>query len=146
MLENFSTVVSIVISVAAFFISVYNLYLNKSKITAEFIAKNRMEWIKDVRKLMYEFIASYYKKEGEECLRLCQTKISMYTRKNSEAYARLDEQLEICINNEFNMQDYNILIEECQNVLNDVWRRLKLESGMNSAKDKKIQDIIRNKA
>jgi len=146
MLENFSTVVSIVISVAAFFISVYNLYLNKSKMTAEFIAKNRMEWIKDVRKLMYEFIASYYKKEGEECLRLCQAKISMYTRKNSEAYARLDEQLEICINNEFNMQDYNILIEECQNVLNDVWRRLKLESGMNSAKDKKIQDIIRNKA
>lgn len=146
MLKNFSIFVSIVISIAAFFVSVYNLHLNKGKITAEFIAKNRMEWIKDVRKLMYEFIASYYKREGKECLRLCQAKISMYTRKNSEWYAGLDEQLEICINNEFNMQDYNILIEECQNVLNDVWRRLKLESGMNSARDKKIQDIIRNKS
>ena len=60
MIENISIGVSIILSILAFIISVLNFLLAKKQIISEFIASNRMDWIKTVRELLFDFAKNYY--------------------------------------------------------------------------------------
>lgn len=143
LIQNISLVVSSILSILAFIISVGNFLIERRKVVTESIAINRMEWIKDVRKLMMDFLNAYLQKQSKDKLQILRMRIDLYTRIDSEAYERLNEQLDHCINNPFSIENYNLLLLECQRVLNSVWRRMKLESGINDKRDKKIQKLIR---
>ncbi len=144
-MENISVItaiISIVLSISAFGLSIYNLILQKRKIITESIVNNRSEWIKDVRNLMAEFLESYCEEKGIKRLRICKTKIELYTRRDSEEYKSLNMALLLCIEDKFNVEHYNVLIEECQKVLTHMWTRSKIESGISLRQDRKIYKLF----
>ena len=138
-MENIVPIITTILSIMAFLVSVYNLVLMRRKVITEFISANRIEWIKDVRGLMFNFTECYYNRKSKDELRICKTKIDLYTKMNDPAYNTLDDILEKCIQVEVNEDDYNKLIEECQNVLGTAWARMKEESGISSRQDKKMR-------
>ena len=139
-MDNIVSIITIFLSIMAFFISIYNLVLTRRKVITEFVSVNRIDWIKDVRELMFNFAECYYDRQSKDKLRMCKTKIDLYTRMNDPAYNDLNDILEKCIQNEFNKDDYNKLIIECQKVLGAPWARMKDESGISSRQDKKMRE------
>lgn len=142
MLNNIVTVISIILSILAFAMSVLNYALSRRRLVAEAIAENRMEWIKAVRELLNSFVESYLNKEDSLKLRIRKSKIDLYIKRGDPVYSGLDNILERCINTGYNEEDYSKLIYECQQVLNTVWRRMKLESGISKKEESKIRRII----
>ncbi|MFQ9515382.1 MAG: hypothetical protein ACLRZ9_06100 [Eubacterium sp.] len=145
MINTIAVIVSTILSVFAFGISVYNLILQKRKIVAEAMVNNRTEWMNNIRRLMLEFLECYYTKQDSERLQLCKTKIELYTRRDSPAYKNLNKALNFCVNDEFSEENYDRLIVECQKVLNDVWIRAKIESGISTRQDKRMYKLFAKK-
>lgn len=139
-MDNIISIITIILSIMAFCVSVYNLVLARRKVITEFISANRIDWIKDVRKLMFNFAECYYSRKSKDKLRICKTKIDLYTRMNDPAYNDLNAILEKCIQDEFNEDDYKKLIIECQKVLGAPWARMKEESGISSRQDKRMRE------
>ena len=143
MINSISVIISIVLSVLAFLVSVGNLYLEKRKVIAQSLVTERIEWLNKVRQLMVEFIENYYLRADPSKLQVCKLKIELYTRRDSSVYEKLNELLNACTEDtEFNKERYDELIEECQKVLNSTWIRIKLESGMSRKDDKKIYQLF----
>ncbi len=142
MVENISIGVSVILSILAFVMSVLNFSLDKRRMISEFIATNRMDWIKTVRELLFDFAKNYYEGSDKDTLRICKLKIDMYTRVNDPAYDELNNILQKCIDEEFCMTDYDKLIEESQFVLGAPWKRMKAEAGISQRKDVKYRKLF----
>lgn len=140
MLKDITLIITTILSILAFALSLVNFLLEKKKLVSQFIASNRMDWIKEVRELLFDFTKCYYQGKSKEKLRICKIKIDMYTRMNDPAYNDLNNIMEKCIENEFCMEDYNKLIESCQFVLGAPWKRMKAEAGISSRIDTKYRE------
>lgn len=145
-MENILEFASIALSVLAFFISVGNWINDKRKNISEIVSNERIKWIKDVRNLTALFLEKYIKGEDEKELKIIKSKIDLYIRWNSSFYQKYNEKLNHCIVNAYNEDDYKELTSFAQEVLNDVWVRIKKETGI-SIKDEKriIKELFPNK-
>ena len=144
MINSISVIISIVLSVLAFIVSVCNLYLEKRKVIAGSLVNERIEWMKDVRQLMNEFLENYYLNADHSKLQICKLKLELYIRRDNPMYNDLNALLEVCTNTEFSIDNYDKLIEECQKVLNNTWKRIKLESGVSQKEDKRVYQLFAN--
>ena len=117
-----------------------NTFSSQRKMLTDTVTKNRMKWIEDVRLLMHEFIVEYMKPSCD-IMRLLEikAKIDLYIRFDSTAYDDLKRELEHCISNKYTDEvQYEQYMRVCQKTLNDVWVRIKIESGMEKRADATI--------
>ena len=114
-----------------------NTFSSQRKMLTDSVTKNRMKWIEDVRLLMHEFIVEYIKPSCDP-MRLLEVKakIDLYIRFDSVAYDDLKRELDYCTKNEYKDEtQYERYMIVCQKTLNDVWVRIKIESGMEKRAD-----------
>ena len=137
-MENYINVISITISVFALFISAINTYISKKNLLANTIAENRMDWIVQVRNLVGLFLEKYIKQESKFELSIVKSKIDLYIIYDKPSYSAFEHKLSYCIENPYTESDYKELVELSQKVLNDVWVRIKMESGISRWEEKTI--------
>ncbi len=142
---EFETIIALVTSVSAFLISLINITINKRKISTETISKNRIDWIKDVRELVAEFISLYVNKAPKNEQKIIRNKICLYMRSGVISYSEFLDQMDICINEDYSDENCNKLISKAQIVFSDVWIRMKMESGIKNKDDKRFEELFNNK-
>lgn len=128
---------------------VITLFINKKKIKTETITKNRIEWINSVRGLIMDFLDVYMDEsidslEKRTRLSLIKYKISLYLRSNVKSYDNLIKSLNKCIENGYEKNFCDALIEKSQNVFSEVWIRAKIESGISTKENKKFEIMFKN--
>ena len=135
-------VLSLLISFISLAISWYNAYYKTKAFQADNITKNRLLWISEVRNLIALFIDTYigYIKKPDEAIELerIAAKIRLYLRSNDADYEALTDALENCIKEGYCEATLNALITAAQNVLNDVWLRVKAETMISKTHGKRI--------
>ncbi len=140
--------ISFITSIFAFVVSVLslitNIFLTKKQIESEYISKNRMDWIKNVRGLLGNFLELYIDGTQKNELEKIRNKILLYFRENVNSYEKVAEQLDLCINSVYNKDNVNKLIICSQNMLSEVWIRIKRENGMDEKIDKKFEKMFKD--
>lgn len=144
-MENFEKIVPIIVSMLALVVSAINAYNGKREVLANTIAENRMDWIAQVRSLIGEFIEKYIKRDDELELAIVKSKIDLYIVYNSEWYAEFEKKMEYCVKNPYTETDYKELVILSQKVINNVWTRIKLESGISRSEERRIAKTIKQK-
>lgn len=104
---------------------IVNLFLTLRKNQSEYVTKNKMNWIKDFRGLIGEFLDLYIDREDKNKLLKVKLKIEPYLRDGINSYDNLINQLNLCIINKYNESDYCKLIKCSQIVIHEVWIRVK---------------------
>lgn len=140
--------ISFITSIFAFVVSVLslitNIFLTKKQIESEYISKNRMDWIKNVRCLLGNFLELYIDGAQKNELEKIRNKILLYFRENVNSYEKVAEQLDLCINSDYDKDNVKELIICSQNMLSEVWIRIKRENGMDEKVDKKFEKMFKN--
>ena len=137
-------ILTLVISFVSLIISIFTFWINKRKNTNEIITKNRLDWIKQVRTLLQEFLNEYISNKPKTDLLITRNKIALYFRTGVVSYSKLLNQIDRCIEYGYDKENCDKLISEGQNVLSEVWIRMKREAGMNEKTDKKYEIIFGN--
>lgn len=99
-MENISFITSILAFVVSVISVITNVILTKRQIESEYISKNRMDWIKDVRGLLSIFLELYIDGAQKKELEKIKNKILLYFRDNVKSYNEVAKQLDVCINSE----------------------------------------------
>lgn len=140
--------VALIAAIASLIISGVNIVItlkeNKKTLIVQNIASNRIKWIEQMRILIQEFAIAYIKGERDK-LKIIKVKMDVYMRYNDESYNGLYEQIDKCIAEVYSEQGYRELMNEGQEVLGKVWKRMKLETGMGRRDDSKIRKEIFNR-
>ena len=130
-MEN--TMISYVAGVAsliALIISVYNSLIEKRRLIAETITKNRIEWIINVRRLLIEFLDNYYSANAIGML-LVHDKVALYMNNYNPNYNKLLIAMRTCAyDNPQSRESIDSVILLSQEVLSSVWIRMKREAGI----------------
>lgn len=134
-----SVISAFLLSAVSLCISLLTIILQKKAVSTQTISINRVQWIKDVRNLLFEFIKEYITKANKRKLYYIRCKISLYMRKGVDSYEGLLNALDKCVNEKANDQNCQNLINEAQIVLADVWKRMKREAMITEKLDKKIE-------
>ncbi len=103
-----------------------------------------MDWIKNVRGLLGNFLELYIDGAQKNELEKIRNKILLYFRENVNSYEKVAEQLDLCINSVYNKDNVNKLIICSQNMLSEVWIRIKRENGMDEKIDKKFEKMFKD--
>lgn len=137
------SILSIVISTSTL---IFNVINERKKIATENITNNRINWIGDVRNLLKDFIEYYINSsiKNDKNLIIIKNKLALYMRNNVNSYSELLHQIDICIQNGYNENDCNRLITASQNVLSEVWIRMKREAGISLKEDLKYEKMFNN--
>ena len=143
--SNSDGILPIIVSIIALVVSIISIFVDKKKTTLEIITQNRIEWIKEVRNLLKEFIEVYTKNGDNEQFLIIKNKISLYVRDGVTSYKELIEQLNHCVANGYNQKDCNKLIQKAQNVLSEVWIRMKREAGISKKEDNRYSKMFESK-
>lgn len=132
---------SIVLSIIATIVSILSLSLSKRQLVNTTITNNRIEWINSVRKLVHEFIAIYIDDNTDNVLKKksLSANIKLYVRDDAVFYGNFIYVLEKCTANSFNELDYNNLIRATQDMLADVWNRMKREAGISQYSERRLR-------
>lgn len=144
-MQVFLDVAPIILSIFAFFVSIISIDISRKNNISNLISKERMNWIAQVRDLMADFLCAYIKQEEKEKLKIINSKINLYIKFDSEFYQALHNKLTYCVDNSYTEKDYEELVISMQNVLNDVWVRIKREAGILKIEENSIVKGLRNK-
>jgi hypothetical protein len=120
------------------------------------ISAQRIEWIKDVRKLIFEFIEVYlYFDSNQNELFKIKCKIDLYIKfdykclgdisENDTSYVKFERALINCINNQESDKKIklNELIDVSQKILGEPWKIIKSEVGLTEKEaTKNAQNLI----
>lgn len=131
---------------SAIVVSLVTMATNRKEIKSEAISKNRVEWIKDVRNLIMQFLDEYMNKEKADkvLLEKQRNKISLYLRPHVNSYERLLNALDDCIKCDYDELKCNELIKSAQAVFSEVWIRAKMESGISQRENSKFEKMFKN--
>lgn len=141
-ISNITSVLAILLSMISLITSVI---FSKKQIESEYITKNRMDWIKEVRALLGVFLELYTDGAPKNELEKIRAKIMLYFRENVKSYASVVEQLDECINSEtYDKNNADRLVICSQRMLAEVWVRVKRESGMDKKVDDKFEKMFKN--
>lgn len=136
-MDNMTTLIASLIAAAVSLISVLiNIFLTIRKNRSEYVTKNRMQWIKEVRSLLGKFLDLYIDGKEKNKLLKVKNKICLYLRDGVISYDNLIQQIDLCIANGYNDLDCHKLVKCSQVVLNEVWVRIKRETGVGKTVDK----------
>ena len=134
-------VVTILLSVAAAVVSLLSLFLSKRQLVANAITANRIEWIRSVRGLLSRFLDAYME-DGEESGRLKRSlsvHIQLYLRHDAPAYRAFLDALDQCVRNPFDQEDCRRFVWASQDMLGDVWNRMKREAGISRKSEERLR-------
>lgn len=143
--EEFTKIAPILVSILALGISIWNVFNVKKEIIANTVAADRMEWIAQVRNLIGDFLEKYIRQDGENELKIIKAKIDLYIVYGKGPYIDFEKKMNYCIQNKYTDSDYRELVTLSQKVLNDVWRRRKIESGISIREEKQIVNLVRKR-
>lgn len=127
------------LSVIALLLTLINLIFTKQKISNEIITSNRLEWIRSVRSLLAQFVEIYTTTpHDKQALMIIKYKVTLYFRKDVKSYNAVADQIQKCIDlGCFNTEECDLLVEYVQNMLSEVWIRMKREAGISFKEDDK---------
>ena len=135
-------IITSVISTVALIISIANVIYVKKQISVDAITKCRVDWIKDVRLLLQDFLTEYNGNRDVNKLRIIRNKICLYLRSGVSSYKNLKNALDLCIQTaDPSISTYNPIdgvIEAAQTTLSNVWIRAKREAGITKRIDDKF--------
>lgn len=146
--------ITLIAAISAFLTSIISiivtLHNHQKQVKTETITRNRIDWIKDVRLLVMEFLTIYIddslsENQRNQKLILTKNKICLYLRKEVTSYQNLVNALNVCIDNKYDTDKCNYLIEKTQEVLSEVWIRTKMEAGITKREDNKYEFLFGNK-
>lgn len=131
---NFSTVLA---AFLALLISLYSAWISKRGVVTEAISSNRIEWVGNVRKLLFSFLAEYRKAlPDSEILINVYTQIVLYCNPQGDTYKGLITAMKCGINTGYSDECYWSIVREGQKVLDSSWRRMKREAGVTFWREK----------
>lgn len=139
-------IITLIISFSSLIISIFTFLVNKRKNINQIITKNRLNWIYQVRLLLQKFLEEYINNESKATMLITRNKIALYFRKDVLSYTKLLNQIDMCIENEYSKENCDKFILESQNVLSEVWIRMKREAGINKKTDEKYEIMFGNKS
>lgn len=149
---SFVDISTLGLSIIASIISIKSLWITKTQAINTFITSNRIEWINSVRTLVQQFMEEYLKKDdsNQYMKQKLATNILLYLRHDVSVYKDFLNILSHCTSNIFCEDDYNKLICATQDMLNDVWNRMKREAGISKRSETRLkrkltQEKLKNK-
>lgn len=146
--------ITLIVAILAFISSVASLIITivneRNRVKTDVVTKNRIDWIKDVRSLMMQFLEIYIEDnyngdKRKKKLMIISSKINLYFREGVKSYALLTKILNKCANNNYNDEDLELLIEIAQIAFSDVWVRTKREAGIEKKEDNRYEKLFGNK-
>lgn len=142
----FSVVIATAISGATL---VHNIVKHNKDSVLHSITLNRIEWIKQIRELVAQFLCAYIDKEPESVLRKVKVRIELLVHNNySDDYSHLVKALEECCKNAASAYSKettdltNEVVLATQYSLYRVWTRMKIEGGQSKKKDQTIRKHV----
>ena len=149
---SFVDISTLALSIVASIISVKSLWVTKTQAINTVITSNRIEWINSVRTLVQQFMEEYLKEDASNqyTKQKLATNILLYLRHDVSVYKDFLNILNHCTNNSFCVDDYDKLICATQDMLNDVWNRMKREAGISKRSEMRLkkklkQEKLKNK-
>lgn len=112
----------------------------KQELQKQYITQNRMDWIREMRALLGDFTEAYIRGKSGEELMLLKARIDLYIRFHDSSYDGLTERLKECVSTPYTPENYEKLMEACQKVLGDPWKRMKEEAGLSLKKDVELRE------
>lgn len=142
-----AAILTFIVSIATAIITIIN---ERNHIKTKTITAHRVDWIKDVRNLVMQFLEVYIEPSSDNEERRIKlitlsSKIVLYFRKNVKSYDELTNMLNRCIKEEFSSENLHLLIEKAQIVFSDVWKRAKHESGISNKENDSYERMFGNK-
>lgn len=134
MLKDVFDFITIFLAFAAFVISIVTAITNRKKLITSAISSNRIEWIKEVRALMFDFINEYKINTNKTRLHILASQIMLYLNRQND-YSEFVDAIRRCVDFEYSESNHLHLVNSTQDMLNSVWRRMKLETGLNTNYD-----------
>jgi len=139
----FSVVIATAISGATL---VHNIVKHNKDSVLHSITLNRIEWIKQMRELVAQFLCAYIDKEPESVLRKVKVRIELLVRNNySDDYSHLVKALEECCKTAYSKETTDLTNEvvlATQYSLYCAWTRMKIESGQRKKKNQTIRKHV----
>lgn len=132
---------TIALSIAATVISVKALFVSKRQLINSAITNNRIEWINTVRNLVQSFVEEYLKcgTDNQYEKKVLAANIELYLRHDVSIYKPFFAVLKKCTLNTYREEDCLMLISTTQDLLNDVWNRMKREAGISERSEKRLK-------
>lgn len=142
---SFVDISTLVLSIIASIVSVKSLWVTKTQAINTVITSNRIEWINSVRTLTQQFMEEYLK--GDTAIQYTKQKLAtntlLYLRHDASVYKDFLIILNHCTNNSFCEEDYRKLIYATQDMLNDVWNRMKREAGISKRSEVRLKKKLK---
>lgn len=142
---SFIDISTVILSIVASVVSIRSLWISKTQTISTVITDNRIDWINSVRTLVQQFMEEYLK--GNESQKYIKQKLSanilLYLRHDVSIYKVFTEALYRCTENDFSESDYSALLYATQDMLNDVWNRMKREAGISKRSEAKIKKKLK---
>ncbi len=140
-------VVALLAAIAALLTALYTKRNAEKRILVQSTTGNRMEWIKDVRRLLTGFCETFRSApENKELLCRLRTYLLLYMREDRADCKPLLEAMRLCcmgfIPKECHMLMYDRLILASQYTLAAVWVRAKTEGAQGETNENKISRIV----
>lgn len=129
-IESITTILASIVTILGIFYIVLEVKENKKNRLADKVSSNRIDWIKEVRTLIFNFIneLSNDGDDNKKNLLLIKNHIELYCNKKNPDQDDLLKILSICIedNSDSNREK---LLNIAESVLSNSWRALKMEVG-----------------
>lgn len=131
-IENFLKVAQTISLLGGVFIINKELREYHKNRLANNVSVNRIDWIKDVRKLIFDFIEELYNDNSNEAkLLIIKSHIELYCNKKNPDQVELLNQLSSCIDNKTS-KNIESLLNISEKVLSNAWIALKMEVGQDA--------------
>jgi len=137
-----------IVAVSALIISLRTIKTDETKTISETISKTRIEWLNNLRKDISIYIEKYIEKENHDNrndLLKSQMSIELYLSKNVKIYAPFQDALTRCTEEPYSEDNLKMMVEKAQELQNDVWQRIKMESGISQKAEKAIKSSLKKK-
>lgn len=135
-------IATIIVAFASLVISALAYFVSKRKVFTDLIATNRLDWIKEVRALLTQFINKYLDGAEKNELNKIRYEVELYFGRYKYD-TELSKILEKFVENE--EDDIKVLLKVIQPVLASPWLRMKLETGVSMKQDTTIANKVRKK-
>ncbi len=138
MLKDIFDFLTIFLALAAFVISIITAMTHRKELITSAISSNRIEWIKEVRALMFDFITEYKINTNKTRLHILSSHIMLYLNRQND-YSEFVDAVRRCVDLEYSETNHLHLVNSTQDMLNSVWRRMKLETGLKVNYDNNVK-------
>ena len=142
--KNIVEIIVAMTAIAALVISIKNIKVDETKTISENISKSRIEWMNNFRKSTELYIEHYTKKNANkrELFRL-HMNIELYLRNGVKIYTPFQSSLTKCTQEPYSEDNLRLMVEKAQELQNDVWQRIKRESGISYSNEKAIKSKLK---